>query len=62
MDFLQQKEELQNKRNEINLFRKDLGTTYQKELKTRHDEYQEDKTMKKAKGNLFDTTKKLLLS
>ena len=60
MDFLQQKEELESKINEINTYWKDLETTYQKELKKRHNEYQEDKTIKKAKGNLFHTTKKLL--
>ena len=60
MNFLEKKEELENKINEINTHWKDLETTYQKELKKRHDEYQEDKPIKKAKGHLFHTTKKLL--
>ena len=58
--YLKKKEELENKINEINTHWKDLETTYQKELKKRHDEYQEDKPIKKAKGHLFHTTKKLL--
>ena len=47
MNFLQQKEELENKINEINSYWKDLETTYQKELNKRYDEYQEDKPKKK---------------
>ena len=58
--YLKKKEELESKINEINTHWKDLETTYQQELKKRHDEYQEDKRLKKAKGHLFHTTKKLL--
>ena len=47
MDFLQQKEEIESKINEINTYWKDLETTYQKEYKKRHDGYQED-TQKKG--------------
>ena len=61
MDYLKKKEELESKINEINTRWKDLETTYQQELKKRHDEYQEEnKPLKKAKGHLFHTTKKLL--
>ena len=60
MDYLKKKEELENKINEINTYWKELATDYQKELKKRHDEYEEDKPIKKAKGHLFHTTKKLL--
>ena len=49
MDFLQQKEEIESKINEINTYWKDLETTYQKELNKRYGEYQEDKPNKKAK-------------
>ena len=59
MDYLKKKEELENKINEINTYWKELATDYQKELKKRHDEYQEDKPIKKANGHIFYTTKKL---
>ena len=58
MDYLKKKEELESKINEINTHWKDLETTYQQELKKRHDEYQEDKPIKKS--HLFNTAKKLL--
>ena len=58
MDYLKKKEELESKINEINTHRKDLETTYQQELKIRHDEYQEDKPIKKS--HLFNTAKRLL--
>ena len=58
MDYLKKKEELENKINEINTHWKDLETTHQKELKKRHDEYQEDKPIKKS--HLFNTAKRLL--
>ena len=58
--YLNQKEELESKINEINTYWKDLAITHQKELKKRHDEYQEDKPIKKANGHIFYTTKKLL--
>ena len=49
--YLNQKEELESKINEINTYWKDLAITHQKELKKRHDEYQEDKPINKAKGH-----------
>ena len=58
MDYLKKKEELESKINEINTHWKDLETTYQQELKKRHDEYQEDKPIKKS--HLFNTAKRLL--
>ena len=60
MDFLERKKELESKINEINTHWKDLETTYQKELKKRHDEYQEDKPIKKE--HLFYTTKNYYFS
>ena len=62
MDYLKKKEELENKINEINTHWKDLETTYQKELKKRHDEYQEDKPIKKATGHIFYATKNYYFS
>lgn len=59
MDFLEKKKELESKINEINTYWKDLATDYQKELKKRHDEYQEE-PKQKPKGHLFFTTKTLL--
>ena len=60
MDYLKKKEELENKINEINTYWKDLATDYQKELKKRHDEYQEDKPLKKVTGHIYYTTLTLL--
>ena len=59
MDFLERKKKLKSKINEINTYWKDLATDYQKELKKRHDEYQEE-PKQKPKGYLFFTTKTLL--
>jgi hypothetical protein len=59
MEFLDKKDELESKINEINSNWKDLETTYQKELKKRHDEYQRGQTNKKRAIYLMQL-KKLL--
>ncbi len=54
MDYLNKKEELQNKINEINTYWKDLETTYQKELnKDMMNIKKRIKQLKKQRGNYF---------
>ena len=62
MDFLQQKEELESKINEINTYWKDLETTYQKEYKKDIMNIKKTKQLKKQREIYFIPLKNYYLS